>query len=623
MDSNKLRMELSWQTWVGALIVGCIVSFSYPYIVLKLGMGPNISVVSAFLGAIFLAITARGSRGQNRFRNNMIQAAGTAGAGTAFMCIIAASFGYLEMNKTVEISTKIDPWQMFFWLCCTGWIGVLLTVLFRRMFMEDPKMIFPDGVAAAKTVLVLDTPEDDRESRLQKRSLGLGSLASGLLALLRGKGVIPAESFISLRDLVGVEWNLLSFGSGMLVSLNMGISLLLGTALSWLVIWPWLESSGTHLEIMGLSILAEHFSQCKALLPQGGALMEAFAAAKKASAVPSQDAAFFAANCGDMIAYAQGAPHFGITVKWAMWPATVMMVFAMFTAILMKWRSIVEAFRQLRLAKAGSREDVSLKTIVIGTVILTVVLAVLQKANFGMSYVQTMVAVVASLPLMLVGIRVLGETNLGPVSAMANALQAVFAVFWHNQIALNLIGAGISGNISSQGEGGMQDFRAAKIVGSTPRIMTYFQLFGVPIGAAAVALMYPLLVSHYGLGGEGLSAPTAVKISGVAVLLSKGIGALPTGALLWSVIAAFAGIAMAVAAYRYEVKWIPSPAGFGFALILPGLLNIPMAAGAIFAYVWMKKNKATFDAYNITVASGFILGDAIIAGIVLPVLSLL
>jgi hypothetical protein len=45
--------------------------------------------------------------------------------------------------------------------------------------------------------------------------------------------------------------------------------------------------------------------------------------------------------------------------------------------------------------------------------LLTVALAVLQRAYFGMSILQTMVTIVVSLPLMLVGMRVLGETNTG------------------------------------------------------------------------------------------------------------------------------------------------------------------------------------------------------------------
>ena len=44
---------------------------SYPYIVLKLGLGFNASLLSAFLGALFLHVAAR-TRGGNRLMNNLI-----------------------------------------------------------------------------------------------------------------------------------------------------------------------------------------------------------------------------------------------------------------------------------------------------------------------------------------------------------------------------------------------------------------------------------------------------------------------------------------------------------------------------------------------------------------------
>jgi hypothetical protein len=47
--------EITWQSVIGAFLVSSLVAGSYPYVVLKLGMGPNVSVVSAFLGAIAIA----------------------------------------------------------------------------------------------------------------------------------------------------------------------------------------------------------------------------------------------------------------------------------------------------------------------------------------------------------------------------------------------------------------------------------------------------------------------------------------------------------------------------------------------------------------------------------------
>ena len=128
------RKEITWQSVVGAFVISAIISMAYPYIVLKLGMGPNVSVLAAFLGALFLLAFARKTRGQNALQNNIIQSAATSAASTAFMCVVAAAFGYLEMNESVpaEAHVKIGAWQMFFWLFCSGAIGVFFSALFRR-----------------------------------------------------------------------------------------------------------------------------------------------------------------------------------------------------------------------------------------------------------------------------------------------------------------------------------------------------------------------------------------------------------------------------------------------------------------------------------------------------------
>src|SRR2546421_5472625 len=153
-------------------------------------MGPNISVVSAFLGAIFLNLTAWKTRGRNRLLNNIIQTAGTSASSTAFMCVVAAAFGFLEKNETVNIHMTITPWEMFTWLTCSGMIGVVFTVLFRKHFLEDPKMIFADGVAAAETIVVLDS--DPKEAREKIRALGVAAVASALVDGLReGVGILP------------------------------------------------------------------------------------------------------------------------------------------------------------------------------------------------------------------------------------------------------------------------------------------------------------------------------------------------------------------------------------------------------------------------------------------------
>src|SRR6266850_54115 len=83
------RRELTVRAVVTAMVVAVIVGASYPYVVLKIGYGPNISVVSAFFGYIALTIIAffTGIRG-TRWENNIVQTAGTAAGEAGFMCVV-------------------------------------------------------------------------------------------------------------------------------------------------------------------------------------------------------------------------------------------------------------------------------------------------------------------------------------------------------------------------------------------------------------------------------------------------------------------------------------------------------------------------------------------------------
>jgi uncharacterized oligopeptide transporter (OPT) family protein len=607
-----MRRELTWQAVVSAVVVSAVVSASYPYVLLKLGLGPNISVVSAFLGALMLLALAPKTHGQNRWMNNIVQTAGTSAASTAFMCVIAAAVDLAAQNPNatpfLNGITHIEPWPMFWWLCCAGAIGVLFTVLFRRHFLDDPKMIFADGVAAAETIVVLDSKGSEARGKLQ--ALGLTALASALVDWFREawnvlQDFYPTPLFKSFR--VGIEWNLLSIGSGLLVGPIVSLSMLAATMLV-VATGPHLVESGVGREIVLNGIGPADRAECERLIDKDWGDL-------------SKEQQTFVQQHGNKQADYMQHKYFSIMLLWFMWPATGLMITSAITAVLLKWRSIVESFRHLRVSAAeGTSEDVSLRVVVVGSLLFTVALAAVAYHYFDMSPVQTVVAVVCSLPLILVGIRVLGETNYGPISVMMNGLQAVFAVFWPASIGHNLVAAGMAGSCNAQGQGTIQDYKTGKIIGSTPRVLTWVQLAAVPIGAAAVVVMYPLLTKRYVLG-EDLTTPTGVKIANMAVLLSQGWGALPRGAVLWTVIASVVGILIPILQTFGRIEWLPSAGGFGLGLILPGTLTVPMAIGGILGWLWARQHQPSYDRYAVTIASGFIAGEALLGGLVIPTVS--
>src|SRR6202045_4413162 len=171
--------EFSVRAVLCGFMVAAVMGASYPYIVLKLGFGPNVSVVAAFFGYLALGIVFKD---YNRWENNIVQTAGTAAAQTAFMCVLLAAFDMLAQGKNVPFRMILTPVQSFAWLTSAGLLGVLLAVPLRRHYIVDEKLPFPDGMAAGQTVLVCDS-EGGTAARAALAML-LGIVASGLLMAL-------------------------------------------------------------------------------------------------------------------------------------------------------------------------------------------------------------------------------------------------------------------------------------------------------------------------------------------------------------------------------------------------------------------------------------------------------
>jgi len=556
--------ELTVRSVICGLIVAAIMGASYPYIVLKLGFGPNVSVVSAFFGYLALGIAFKD---YNRWENNMVQTAGTAAAQTAFMCILLAAFDMLAASPTAAYRITLTPIQAFWWLATGGLLGVLLAIPMRQHFVVDERLPFPDGTAAGTTLIVLDA--DDEGARRAARVLAIGAILSAALMLMTDDARVlswfPSVTLIGGTILtttgVGVNWSLLSLGSGMIIGLRVDISMLIGATLSW-VVAPY--------ALLHYGIIKPEFTKNDVLF-------------------------------------------------WVMWPATGMLVAAGLAGLLMRWRVLAKTFENLSGARAAEG-TVPIAWVGIGALIASIAVIAVTKVIFGVAIWVTAIAIILSLPLMLVGLRVLGETNWGPISALANLMQGVFGILVPGSISVNMVASGTTGIIATDSEALMQDYRAGFMIGSTPKNMAIMQLIATPVGAAAVAWMYPLLRGTYGIVGNnaGLSSPTSRRWAGFAEILSRGTSALPHGAVAALVIASILGIILAIMETR-GTRWIPSPTGMGIGMLVPFAVVLVMFFGGVVDSVWRRMRPDSNKQFMVPLASGLIAGEAIVA-VVIPLL---
>ena len=283
-----------------------------------------------------------------------------------------------------------------------------------------------------------------------------------------------------------------------------------------------------------------------------------------------------------------------------MWPALGMMIAGGMATLVIRWRMLVEAFKGL--ADANS-EDVPLSWIGIGVVVLSiVVLCVVQKLYFGLPYWMTAVAILLSIPMMLVGLRALGETNWGPIGALQNLMQGLFAAIAPGNVPANVVQAGAAGTIAVTSEGLMQDYRAGYLIGSSPRAMFVAQLMGAPIGAATLAIVYPLMVKTFGLIGDHaqLAAPGSRRTAAFAELLSTGVSKIPHSALWAALAASLLGCLHAWLETKDSIKrWVPSSVALSLGVLLPFVSVSTIFVGAIIGAIWVARYPTSAQRYMI------------------------
>lgn len=615
---NELNLRL---LLLGGLICA-IAAVAAPYITLKLGLGIDLSMGGMFLGSALLGRHLKGKA--LAIELNMIQTMVSAATGVAFMVVILAAFYYVQ--NVFEHPIGFDPkwWQLSVWLLISSSLGLFLGALLRKTVLDDRSLPWPTGHVGKSVIDTLSDPGATELVATRKRVLTSSTAIGGLITFLRdGFGVItPMVGNGSLMMMFAIEPSII--GLGMVVPLSVGLSGLLGV---WVI-----QNFGEQLAVWS------------ALAGTAPANWDACVSAMRAAEMTE----FVSSSCGKGADLLANKSNFRFMVQWTMWPATAMMIAAALTSVLVpliKW-SVSGRKEVAEVVESQADEHVSPALMWGGLVVSVVALMVVQKLWFDMPPAQVLLAVALQPLLVIAGLRVLGLTGQGPVSLMANATQFVFGLIWPSHIKQNLNAAHISADPQASSEGTVAAFWVARRVGGSFSALVLGQFIAVSIAALLIPLVFTMLVQTYGVGLERnqLSAPTALKIASLAMVMEKGIGNLPHGALAASLVGALIGVVFELMLMvkqkdaegrvfldtngntKSRFWWVPIPSAFGFALILPPSLSIGFAVGSVISAVWRsfsRSDSGTYNVYAAPLAAGLVAGEAMVGGILIPVLTLI
>ncbi|KAI9842427.1 MAG: hypothetical protein M1837_007172 [Sclerophora amabilis] len=128
-------------------------------------------------------------------------------------------------------------------------------------------------------------------------------------------------------------------------------------------------------------------------------------------------------------------------------------------------------------------------------------------------FYATVLSLLLALPLSIMGVRALGETDLNPVSGISKITQLFFALLITSTSAsgtalINLVAGAISEAGALQAGDMMQDLKTGHILGASPKAQFYGQLIGGFVGSIVSALVYRMYTTVYEVPGELFQIPT-------------------------------------------------------------------------------------------------------------------
>ena len=232
---------------VRGLILGALLTTVFTAANVYLGLKVGLTFASSIPAAVISMAILSAVKDSSILENNIVQTVASA-AGT-----LSAIIFVLPGLVIVGWWTGFPFWQSFLICVSGGILGVLFTIPLRRALVTNSDLPYPEGVAAAEVLKVGsgargETKDETGESREGLVAVILGSVVSAGLAILTATRIVGAElnGFIRLGGTAStgynIAWSLALLGAGHLVGLSVGMAMLVGQIISWVIAVPILTS---------------------------------------------------------------------------------------------------------------------------------------------------------------------------------------------------------------------------------------------------------------------------------------------------------------------------------------------------------------------------------------------
>jgi uncharacterized oligopeptide transporter (OPT) family protein len=255
--------QLTLRSAATGVVLGMVLSLTNLYVGIRTGWSLGVGITSVILAFAAFKLMARMGIGSDLtiLENNAMQSIATS-AGYMTSPLIASLPAYMLVT-----GRPLSPWVVVPWMITVGTMGALFAFPLKKRFVNEEQLPFPEGYAAG---VVMDDLHGagGAEGLFKAKVLGAGAAISAGIQLLRSEKVMellrapflaipeywdalvyrlvtPRLDGIRLLDLnIRLDSSIVMLGTGGLMGVKAGSSLLLGGLLNYAVLAPWMMSQG-------------------------------------------------------------------------------------------------------------------------------------------------------------------------------------------------------------------------------------------------------------------------------------------------------------------------------------------------------------------------------------------
>lgn len=577
--------QLTPRAIVAGMAIGMVMCLSNLYIILKTGWSMGVTITACILAFSLFNLLREARVFRQEFSPLENNAMGSVASAAGYM----TGGGNMAAVPALLVLTGTLPstgWLVV-WLAVIAALGVFAAIPIKRQLINIEQLPFPTGIATAETIKALHGHGE--VARQKSRLLGRAGLIGAIIAVLRDAKsawldthvpaflrlpLIPPKvsvPFLSIRGRPAGDWtlsfdlSLLLIGGGMLMNWKTGWSMLLGAVLTYGFLAP-------------------------AMVDQG------FIATVSYKAINT----------------------------WMIWTGAALLVTSGLLSFAFQWRSVARSFRALS-GMFGRKADAAADPLAavecpptwfpMGFAVLGPVAVALMAYLFQIPVWAGVLALPLAVVMGFIAARVTGETDTTPTKALGPVTQLIYGGLAPNNVAANVMSANATGGVGLHAADLLTDLKSGWLLGGNPRQQVIGQLFGVIAGAAIVVPAFNLLVPDASvLGGEEFPAPGVMVWAGVSKMLSVGIQALHPSARIGALCGGLLGIFLVLLdrwAPKAAKPYIPSAAGFGLAIVIPGSSSISFCIGAGIAEYLRRRRPQLAEAAVFPVGSGLMAGESL------------